>query len=201
MKHIKSISILLITLLLFNTSQTKNIRVAVASHNKQKVEAVRESFIQIFPNDTIQLSSYVADSGISAQPVGKKNAELGVKNRLQDLSSKISEVDYYVAIESYIEPIPHGKFWKDIALVVVIDNQNQTQTKTLSAPTCIPSSYVQQTQNISIINQTGYSVTVGETIKQLSSYPIDSHDWHASPAFGGISRKVLIKDALVKQLH
>jgi len=189
--------------LLFTTSLAgKDIRVVLASVNDQKINAVRIAFEQRFPNDRIQVIPYAAASDIAAQPVGKDNAQFGITNRLHNIPSELSKnADYCIAIENYIAPMPHGKTWQDVGLVVVIDNHTHERVQVESAAVYVPMYYVTMLQQQSAQEKTGYSNTIGEIIQQTLTKPVDHHDWHALPEFGGVSRTTLLQDAISKALH
>lgn len=72
-------------------------RVAVASKNPVKLEAVRLTFEEYFPGQEIGLIAVHADSGVDEQPMTGQETALGAHNRAAAIRD--DEVDFAVGIE------------------------------------------------------------------------------------------------------
>lgn len=182
-------------------SHAREITVVIASQSHQKISAVKQSFGEKFPHDTIVYISHTTSSLIPAQPIGYDCALQGVRNRLQNLPEKLQQADYVVSIENYIEQSPVTQRWYDKGLVLL--KQASQEIILTTTPTFIPDVYVQLAQQMSLeVSEYGYSTTVGQAIQQ--SFPdrlIDPSDWHCKAEFGGISREQLLQDTLSKALY
>lgn len=206
MKNIR-FYLLTIALLTSVSMHAKIIKIAIASQNAQKIEAVKEVFNQKFSNvnDKLEFISYKTNSLIPEQPIGIETATTGVRNRLNSLPKDVLDsADYAVAIESYIEQSPVTKLWNDIGLVLLKEKTNSQEIICLSQPTLIPDKYIKLAQEMSAdkISNIGYEVTIGQAItKSFTNKNIDSHDWHKEVEFGGISRQKLLHDALYKAIN
>lgn len=181
----------------------RTITVVIASQSPQKISAVKESFNERFPNDTILYIPHKTCSLIPEQPVGIDCAMQGVHNRLNHLPEQLLEADYIVSIENYIEQSSATQRWYDRGLVLLKEKSRETVLKT--RPTFIPSNYVQLAQQMSSeISECGYTITIGTAIQQSlldHNKPIDPFNWHCEIEFGGISRQSLLKEAIDKALY
>ncbi len=179
----------------------RDITIVIASQSIQKIAAVKESFDEKFPDDTLLYISCKTDSLVSEQPVGFDSALQGARNRLYNLSEEILQADYIVSIENYIEQSPVTQRWYDKGLILL--KQSSQEIILATKPVFIPDVYVQLAQQMSYeICECGYSTTVGAAIQQIFlDRPIDQHDWHREIEFGGVSRQELLKDALGKALY
>src|SRR3989344_127830 len=77
-------------------------KVAVASKNPVKINAVEKSFKLLFPEWQIETEAFSVPSGVADQPFSDQETYSGALNRINNLSS-ISNADYLVAIEGGIE--------------------------------------------------------------------------------------------------
>jgi inosine/xanthosine triphosphatase len=73
-------------------------KVAVASKNPVKINAVKEAFLLLFPDWQIEIEGMPAPSGVSDQPMSDEETYNGALNRVNHLSSN-TKADYWVAIE------------------------------------------------------------------------------------------------------
>lgn len=182
-----------------SAANARDIHVAVASLNDSKIQAVESAFKRFFKDDQIFVTGYSSASGIAEQPVGKEYAREGVFNRLNNLPVKNS-VEYCVALENYIEECPSGAIWADYGLVAIKDLKSNEVTEALSAPVFFDATYAMRAHNSGAVQKSGYAVTVGSLIAQ-DFKGVNQHDWHSLSQFGGVSRTVLLEDALWKALH
>lgn len=79
-------------------------KVAVASTNPVKIEAVREAFTECFSGN-IDIESFSIPSGVSDQPLGNKETRRGAGNRAETLMLQRPDFDYYVGIEGGVSMI------------------------------------------------------------------------------------------------
>jgi adenine phosphoribosyltransferase len=137
--------------------------------------------------------------------VGEINGILGAKNRLKNAKEGASaeEFDYWISIENYIEPAHEG-FWLDRAVVIVQKNGKPAVTE-LSREVRFEEELAEEarmkTSKDYSHRDTGFSVTAGMIIQMKlaeKGQGVAKDDWHS--AYGGVSRKNLIKEALFKAL-
>jgi adenine phosphoribosyltransferase len=203
MKNLIKFNLLSILLITFSM-HSRIIKIAIASQNTQKVEAVKEIFNQKFSNvnDKLEFLTHKSDSMIPEQPVGIETATAGARNRLNSLPKDIIDsADYAIAIENYIEQSKIDNNWNDIGLVLLKEKDKTQEIICLSQPTLVPEIYVKLAQEMSAgeVSEQGYSVTAAQAIaKSFTHKNIDAHDWQKEIEFGGISRQKLLKDALYK---
>lgn len=76
--------------------------VIVASNNPVKLNATKESFGLMFPNEQFEFEVLAAPSGVADQPMTDKETLQGAFNRMTHISEK-SEADFWVAIEGGAE--------------------------------------------------------------------------------------------------
>jgi adenine phosphoribosyltransferase len=107
-----------------------------------------------------------------------------------------------VSIENYIEQDLISQKWQDIGLVLLKKRSNQEEMVYLTQGVFIPDLVAQVAKEVSLeVSEEGYSCTVGSVIKDKSEGGlIDAHDWQSEAEFGGVSRKELLSDALLKGL-
>jgi len=74
-------------------------RIIVASKNPVKINATESGFLRIFPNKTFTIEGVSVDSGISDQPIGRKDTLKGAINRVNEAEKKEPNADYWVGIE------------------------------------------------------------------------------------------------------
>jgi len=179
----------------------ETMKVIVTSTSTQKTAAVASAFEKRFPEDTIEIISYKSRSGVPSEPVGYETALKGSLNRIHDLPEELlSGSSYVVSIENFIEPFSDA--WSDIGLVVIQDLSGLKEKAIASTQRVfIPNQYVETAMKASTsVTDEGFSVTIGESI-QKSDPSVDPQDWMKEEAFGGVSRKLLLEEALFKALY
>jgi adenine phosphoribosyltransferase len=183
----------------------RELNVIVASGSAHKIAAVREAFNAQFPADTIHLIPCKTSSGIPEQPLGRKVALKGARNRLNGIDSAlVAQADYLISIENYIEQSPATSRWYDVGLVVFHDCAHSQEMVLYTRSTFIPDQFIVLAHRMSglDISDEGYGVTIGTAIqKSFGDRAIDPHDWHRETEFGGVSRQELLQEALFKALH
>lgn len=104
-------------------------KIAVASKNPVKIEAVREAFEECF-DEQITIESFSVQSGVSDQPTGNKMTRKGALNRVERLQFQFPDYDFYVGIEGGIKVLKDGMI--AFAWMVVKNNQNEGLARTAS---------------------------------------------------------------------
>lgn len=74
------------------------IKVIITSKNPAKINAVKNAFTKVFPNETFQYESVSVASGVPDQPKGEKETLLGAENRVKNAKLEM-EADYWVGLE------------------------------------------------------------------------------------------------------
>lgn len=193
--------------------------IGVASTKEVKIKPVREAFTEIFPNDTLQILPFKAGSDIADQPVGEQWGIQGTLNRIENakrehaknlaaaVDAPAKPVQYWVAIENYIEPSKDdAQTWVDIGAVTLENVRKNSTLIQLSKPVSLDALFAglafSQTPSDYVHKHSGFSVTSGKAIKHYyhdtQQIELDDGNWHAHPDFGGVSRAELLKEAVLK---
>ena len=80
-------------------------KVVVGSKNPVKLEATKEAFGIIFPDDEFEFIACSAESGVSDQPFGSDETKLGATNRSDNCKIAFPEADYFVGLEGGLEEV------------------------------------------------------------------------------------------------
>ena len=78
-------------------------KVIIASKNPVKIQAVRNGFEQMFPDQEFEFHGVSVDSGVSDQPMSSDETFTGAKNRADNASLQDPDADFHVGIEGGIE--------------------------------------------------------------------------------------------------
>ncbi len=78
-------------------------KVIIASQNPVKIQAVKNGFLKIFPDQAFEFNGKSIDSGVSEQPLSNSETYLGASNRLKSAEQKHPGADFYVGIEGGLE--------------------------------------------------------------------------------------------------
>lgn len=78
-------------------------RVLVASENPVKIAAAETGFKKMFPDGSFEFRGVSVSSGVSHQPMSRKETLQGAMNRAQNALSALPDADYVVGIEGGIE--------------------------------------------------------------------------------------------------
>lgn len=188
----------LYTLLHLSTAPSDTISVDVASTSVFKINAVIKAFQKSFATNSIKVNKYKVPSHVPEQPVGELAGIEGALNRINELPLK-SHAEWALSIESYIQYVPKSDCWYDIGCIVLLNRLKSNKIIFFTKPTLIPTKYVEMAKKISEVTSKGYSVTAGELINK--EFPnILKDNWHADAMFGGISRDILLEQAIYKAL-
>ncbi len=80
-------------------------KIAVGTIRKPKLDAVKNAFNKLYPNEEIEIIAEKVESDVSDQPMSLKEIAQGAYNRAHNLIKKDIEADYYLGIE--------GGIWKN----------------------------------------------------------------------------------------
>jgi inosine/xanthosine triphosphatase len=79
-------------------------KIVVASKNPVKLQAARNGFTKMFPNEKHTVEGISVDSGVSDQPAGNTETYQGAYNRARNASLAVPDADFWVGLEGGIEP-------------------------------------------------------------------------------------------------
>ncbi len=79
------------------------IKVIIASQNPVKINAAKQGFEKMFPQETFSFEGVATQSGVSDQPQNEKEAFQGATNRANNASLLVPDADYWVGQESGID--------------------------------------------------------------------------------------------------
>jgi inosine/xanthosine triphosphatase len=74
-------------------------KIVIASHNPVKIEAVRDGFKRMFPDEGFLVETVSVDSGVGDQPKSSQIAYQGAENRAVHARQVNPESDYWVGVE------------------------------------------------------------------------------------------------------
>lgn len=80
-------------------------KVIIASKNPVKIQAVKNSFEKMFPNQKFEFIGVSVPSNVADQPFSNDETFLGAKNRANNASNENKGADFYIGIEGGIEHI------------------------------------------------------------------------------------------------
>ena len=120
----------------------------MGSKNPVKVDAVRQGFEKMFPDENFEVSGFEVASGVSDQPMGDEETFLGAKNRATKARELFPDADFWVGLEG--GNIAHTAFEMEaMAWMVVLDKIKMGKARTAGF-------YLPQ-KTIALINQ-GYEL-------------------------------------------
>lgn len=82
--------------------------IIVASKNPVKINATLDSFQQIFPDQSFEMSGVAVPSGVSDQPMTSAETIQGAVNRATNAREAQPDADYWVGIEGGIDDTDVG---------------------------------------------------------------------------------------------
>lgn len=77
--------------------------VVISSKNPVKVNATKQAFALVFPQETFNFIEVSAESGVSNQPLSNQETLTGAANRVANATSLHPDADFYVGIEGGVE--------------------------------------------------------------------------------------------------
>jgi len=78
-------------------------KVIIASKSPVKIQAVKNGFEKMFPNQEFEFINLSTPSNVSDQPFSNKETFTGAKNRADNASNEVKDADFYVGIEGGVE--------------------------------------------------------------------------------------------------
>lgn len=78
-------------------------KIIIASENPVKINATLNGFQKMFPEETFEIESISASSGVTNQPKNDSETFLGAWNRATNVSKIVINADFWVGIEGGIE--------------------------------------------------------------------------------------------------
>ena len=78
-------------------------KIVVASKNPVKINAVRDAFEKMFPNEVFNMEGISVSSGVSDQPISDTETLQGALNRAGNAEKENLHADFWVGIEGGIE--------------------------------------------------------------------------------------------------
>ncbi len=101
--------------------------ITVTSKNPVKLQAALQGFSKMFPEETFEVQSVTAPSGVRSQPFGDEETLLGAMNRVQAARIQYPGSDYWVGIEGGVDEI--GGEMSAFAWVVIAGGKNTGKGK------------------------------------------------------------------------
>ena len=98
-------------------------QIIVASQNPVKLQAVKNSFLLMFPESQFAWMNVEAPSGVNKQPFSDQETYLGALNRVTFIKEKYPNASYWVAIEGGIQFDPDHQM-SAFAWVVIHNGAN-----------------------------------------------------------------------------
>jgi inosine/xanthosine triphosphatase len=83
-------------------------RVVVTSKNPVKIQAARQGFEKMFPDEEFEFVEISVPSNVSNQPFGSEETLKGATNRIDNAYNEIEKADFYIGIEGGIETTEEG---------------------------------------------------------------------------------------------
>ena len=105
-----------------NVCYNQTMKVAVGSKNPTKIDAVRQAFTVVFPDETWEVIGIEVESGVSNQPMHDRISIRGARNRAKR-SMKELKADFGVGLEGGLHKI--GKNWFDSGWIVIRDKKGR----------------------------------------------------------------------------
>lgn len=78
-------------------------KIVVASHNPVKLQAVRNGFARMFPEQDLEIVAVSVPSGVSVQPSTDFETLQGALNRAHNAAQTYPQADYWVGVEGGVE--------------------------------------------------------------------------------------------------
>jgi len=169
----------------------KEIKIIAGSTSEHKLNAITETFREVYPNVQIIVNGVKTASEVNEQPVGFEEIFQGACNRLEETKRLVQEAyDFAVGIENGVFSVETGKraIWFDVGLVIIEDKDGR-QGYGLSSGIEFPQKYVDKAK------EAGFeTTTVGEIIaKEMGG---DKTDPQSILSQGLVSRREMLKQAL-----
>ena len=110
------------------------IKVIVASKNPVKINATKEGFCELFPDEEISVEGMSVPSEVSEQPMTDEETLRGAKNRATNAQNNEPSADYWVGIEGGLHP-QNDSYLAFAWVVILSKNQyGESRTSTFNLP-------------------------------------------------------------------
>ncbi len=103
-------------------------KIVIASKNPIKVDAVRNGFERLFPDDTHQFVCVSVRSDVTDQPLSDQVARIGASNRAQNAREAMPDADFWVGVEGGCDYL--GTAMIGFAWIVVLSGTMQGSSRT-----------------------------------------------------------------------
>lgn len=104
--------------------------VIVASTNPVKINAAKEAFEKMFPEESFEVQGINASSGVSDQPMGTEETILGARNRIKHIREARPEADYFVGLEGGLITDEDNHFVSQAWMIVVDKTGKESKAAT-----------------------------------------------------------------------
>lgn len=108
--------------------------VIVGSKNPVKINAVKEGFMKVFPNQPIKVEGVLVPSNVSKQPMGDEETYLGASNRAEESKKLIPSADFFVGVEGGI--IKRNSQYDSFAWIIILSLKGKGESRTASHALC-----------------------------------------------------------------
>jgi inosine/xanthosine triphosphatase len=175
------------------TNTSKN-TVAVGSTNPVKIQAVKQAFKKIWPDDNWLVQGISVSSGVSAQPMSDQESIQGAKNRAIAAKDAL-KFHWGVGVEGGIQQI--NTDWFDCGWIAVINHQGTVGLGSTARIITPP-------KMMALINQ---GIELGEVVDQIFN---TKNSKHSDGHFGLMTQNTITRTsgyvdgvimALVRFLH
>jgi inosine/xanthosine triphosphatase len=95
-------------------------KIAVGSENPTKIEAVKNAFTIVWPEESWDVTGHNVGSDISDQPMSDEESIQGAKNRARK-ALELTKADFGVGLEGGLQQI--GEYWFDSGWIVVVNKE------------------------------------------------------------------------------
>lgn len=103
-------------------------KVIIASKNPVKINATKEAFSKMFPDERFDFIGIAASSKVSDQPMSSNETLQGARNRAFEAKLKGNTADYFVGIEGGIEV--EGNQMSAFAWIYIVHNHKESRART-----------------------------------------------------------------------
>lgn len=103
-------------------------KVIIASKNPVKIQAVKDGFAKMFPQEKFEFQGISVPSLVADQPFSNEETFTGARNRADHAAKEVKEADFYVGIEGGIEEV--GKEMQAFAWIVIKSAQQYGKSRT-----------------------------------------------------------------------
>lgn len=107
-------------------------KIIVASKNPVKINAAKQAFESIFPEQNFEVEGISVLSNVPDQPMTDEETLNGAINRAHNAKSTIPKADFWVGIEGGVQD--RGSVMDTFGWMVVLNEQDQSEARSSSFP-------------------------------------------------------------------